>query len=198
MINALAIHMSKVLVKRDVITFEKYELCIYGLQMILTGLLQVIVLLVIALVFGYLTQMCVFLSCFCILRSYAGGWHASNVWRCTFYMGLMASGSIALTVFVPRTYEFINLLLISVGSFGILLNQEVFPNLRQLRKKNYEQVSRSLIVFMLLTLSLLGLSILGGLWTEFSSVGILAMGCETLTLIDYKDLLKWGENNESV
>lgn len=187
MINHLVTRFTKMLVKRDVINFEQYELCLLGFEMILTTILQLGFLLGLGALTGHFLEAATFLICFSSLRVYAGGFHAPSVWLCTLIMGLMMCLDLALIDGLGIYRNFVHVLLINTISFGLLLVYSVFPNVRVFQKTKHIKISKSLIVFMLLFIAITILSHMGAFWSRLAGIGSIAMLFESLTLIKLKN-----------
>ncbi len=193
MINHLVTGFTKMLVKKDVIDFEQYELCLLGFEMILTTVLQLGVLLGFGIITGHFLEAMVFLVCFSSLRVYAGGIHAPSVWLCTLIMGLMMCADVALIDGLGIYKSYVNILLINTVSFGLLLNFSVFPNVRVFQKTRHIKISKCLIVFMGFFIAIVVLNQMGAFWSRLAGIGSIAMLFESLTLIKLKN---GGTSNE--
>lgn len=187
MINHLVTKFTKLLVKKDIINFEQYELCLLGFEMILTTVLQLGILLGVATVTGHFIEGMAFIICFASLRLYAGGVHAPSVWLCTVIMGIMMFADFACIDILKIHRSYVNVLLINTVSFGLLLNYSVFPNVRVFQKTKHIKISKCLIVFMVLFLAATVLCQMGEIGSRLAGVGSIAMLFESLTLIKFEN-----------
>lgn len=77
------------LVKSKVVEAEDAEIYIYGINQILTSVLNVSSALVIGLIFDVFTEVAVFMAAYIPLRSFAGGYHAKTPLRCYVFSVIM-------------------------------------------------------------------------------------------------------------
>lgn len=93
---------------------KKYnvELLTYGLEVIGATWGKTLVLLLVGICTGYLTETAIVLLVFCGLRSQAGGWHCKTSWGCSMIMISTIYGSILLGKFVKLPVFFLMFCLI--------------------------------------------------------------------------------------
>lgn len=77
------------LVHSGVIKEEDAEIYIYGINQILTSVLNVSSALIIGLIFDVFTEVAVFMAAYIPLRSFAGGYHAKTPLRCYVFSVMM-------------------------------------------------------------------------------------------------------------
>ena len=77
------------LVHSGVIKEEDAEIYIYGINQILTSVLNVSSALIIGLIFGVFSEIAVFMAAYIPLRSFAGGYHAKTPLRCYVFSAIM-------------------------------------------------------------------------------------------------------------
>lgn len=77
------------LVHSGVIKEEDAEIYIYGINQILTYVLNVSSALIIGLIFDVFTEVAVFMAAYIPLRSFAGGYHAKTPLRCYVFSVIM-------------------------------------------------------------------------------------------------------------
>ena len=82
MLEAISKRITDRLVHREVIEYEDYEIYKFGVEQLVTNILDILTLLVIGLITGMVWQGLVFAISFMMLRKYAGGYHASTMLRC--------------------------------------------------------------------------------------------------------------------
>ena len=61
-----------------------YEVYLYGFETLIASILNSVTILLIGLLFDRLIHSIVFLTCYCPLRQYAGGYHADTYKKCFF------------------------------------------------------------------------------------------------------------------
>lgn len=82
------------LVTKKVITAEEKEVYEYGVFQMLVNVLDTVSILVLAIFFHKVFVVCCYIVCFCMLRKYAGGFHAKSVIGC--YMMTVGSACLML------------------------------------------------------------------------------------------------------
>lgn len=80
---------------------EDIELYTYGINQLLMDLIDTISILILALVFGEIAGAIAFLSSFCAMRRYCGGFHANTPCRCY----LITIGTACLTLWLLHIVE---------------------------------------------------------------------------------------------
>ena len=85
----LAVKIVNNLVHSGVIKEEDAEIYIYGINQILTSVLNVSSALIIGLVFGVFPEIAVFMAAYIPLRSFAGGYHAKTPLSCYVFSVIM-------------------------------------------------------------------------------------------------------------
>ena len=83
MISELSAKIAAYLFKKSAISEEDKELYSYGFFVILSRVLFLFVSAIFGLIFHVLPESLTFFVFFCLIRSYAGGIHASSELRCT-------------------------------------------------------------------------------------------------------------------
>lgn len=116
MINNLAKHFADRLLANGSISEDEQELYIYGLFMMLSSLMYLILACFLGCIFGCVLESIIFYIAFQFIRRYAGGYHASTETRCE----IMSTLSILVCIVVIRLskmYDFqLTLLVVSTVS----------------------------------------------------------------------------------
>jgi len=73
------------LINNDVIDRDDRELYEYGLEQGILMLINLFTTIIIGICFGMVIESIVFMLAYIPLRTYAGGYHAKNQWRCYFF-----------------------------------------------------------------------------------------------------------------
>ena len=119
MINKLSERIANRLISKKVIDSEEKEIYQYGMYYMLLSLNNVITILIIGDVLDMLWQCLLFTFSFMVIRTYAGGYHASTQRKCY----LLTVSIIIATLLVIKYVEinnYICFMLLSVSS-GIIL-----------------------------------------------------------------------------
>ena len=82
MIHQLSESIADYLLYRQIITMEKYSIYSYGLEMLLSIILGIILILLCGLLTGSIGHAVLFYSIFILLRSFTGGYHADTHFTC--------------------------------------------------------------------------------------------------------------------
>jgi len=88
MISNLSKQFADNLLANGTITDEEHELYIYGLFMLFSQLMFLIIACVFGLILGCITESIVFYATFQIIRKFAGGYHARTETKCEIYTTL--------------------------------------------------------------------------------------------------------------
>ena len=70
------------LLEKEAVRREDYEIYLFGINQLLTIILDLLTAVMIGIVFGKVVQTIILVTAFMILRSHAGGYHASTPFRC--------------------------------------------------------------------------------------------------------------------
>lgn len=108
MINNLSEIILRYLIKASVIddTEEYREYYVYGIEITLSSILNIIIILAIGLVSRNLIESIVFLICFIPIRQFTGGFHAKTYFRCNLLFGICFT---TLIIIYKLTYQYINI-----------------------------------------------------------------------------------------
>ncbi len=82
MINNLSKRLTEKLLSAGSITEDERELYVYGLFMLLSQLMYLILVCILGLICGCIAESIIFYFAFQFIRKYAGGYHASTETRC--------------------------------------------------------------------------------------------------------------------
>lgn len=151
MIVASASKIVSFFVVSKVIKNEEGEIYQYGLELIISSVLNIIAVLVVSIIMNRLLESICFLTFFITLRSYAGGIHASNYSRCFLSFISIYFISIILSEVIPISFQSeISIIAMICISFIIILFSPVADANKPLdlnETKKYKKIS---IVIVLL------------------------------------------------
>lgn len=107
MIKSCANKITSFLFYKNYIDSNKYEyeVYLYGFEVLIASILNILVTLTIGLLFDKFIHSIVFLACYCSIRQFSGGYHASNYRKCFFTFALI----FLLTIFIGSNFDFIGL-----------------------------------------------------------------------------------------
>lgn len=109
MITKLSTKLTKVLLKRSIVSADDEELYAYGFFMILSYLIFFFIALSIGFILRIPIESVVFYMTFCIIRNYAGGIHANTETKCTVFTTI----SIAVSLILIKLLVTYNLIITS-------------------------------------------------------------------------------------
>lgn len=110
MINNLATHITEKLISSNTIKPEDRDLYIYGIFMLLSQLLFILLTVVFGLVLNCVVESIVFYIAFQFIRRYAGGYHAKTETRCEI-MSTLSIFACLVVIRLSKLYGFDNILL---------------------------------------------------------------------------------------
>lgn len=95
MIHSVALVIADFFISKDVITEEEKEVCAYGMELIISGIISVALVLIIGLITGNICYAVVYNIMMVVIRMYTGGYHADthagcNVCYCAAFLISMA------------------------------------------------------------------------------------------------------------
>lgn len=170
MLKMMCEDLSFILVKNRIISEEDRDIYIYGLELLLNGLLVIGTIILLGVLFNKILITGVFLLIFCSLRMYSGGYHANQYWKC-FCIGCSAYLMVIyfvleLSMFSNNTYA---LILLIVSYAGIILigplNSKKNPKSEEEMKKNSRMTKALATIYTLIaTVGTFALSSASELW----------------------------------
>lgn len=110
MINNLATHITEKLISSNTIKPEDRDLYIYGIFMLLSQLLFILLTVVFGLVLNCVVESIVFYIAFQFIRRYAGGYHAKTETRCEI-MSTLSIFACLVVIRLSKLYGFDTVLL---------------------------------------------------------------------------------------
>lgn len=96
MITKLSTELTKILLKRNIVSADDEELYAYGFFMILSYLIFFFIDLSIGFILRIPIESVVFYMTFCVVRNYAGGIHANTETKCTAFTTISIAVSLIL------------------------------------------------------------------------------------------------------
>lgn len=110
MINNLSTRLTDKLLSKGSITEDERELYIYGLFMLISQLMYLVLACIFGLLFECFIESIVFYIAFQFIRRYAGGYHAATETRCEILSTLSIVASIGI-IKLSKIYDFKTILL---------------------------------------------------------------------------------------
>jgi accessory gene regulator B len=186
MINKISTKISKSLVQNEIINFDDYEVCVYGLESIMCTFFQVLGLMILGYLLGCLPQIIIFFIFFSSLRTSAGGWHAPNYAACCTCIVISSFGSI-FTINNIRVFRDIRVIaLFLVASLILVLKYAPVdnPNKRLSAGEKARHRRNSKIVFFIQLLVILTAYFIDNSLVDYCATAAAANFLEAVTLIN--------------
>lgn len=120
MINNLSVRIANKLVSNKTISKNDYELYIYGLFMLISQLMYLIITIIFGLIFSCIFESIIFYISFQCIRKFAGGYHASTELKCEILTTLSILVCTAI-IHLSLIYNFQTLLLIISGFASLFI-----------------------------------------------------------------------------
>ncbi|MFF1066181.1 accessory gene regulator ArgB-like protein [Clostridioides difficile] len=119
MIKSCADKIAFLFVLNQVIEKDDLEICSYGLEILLSSIINTLSSLMIGLILGRLIYSIVFLISFCIIRQFSGGYHANSNKNCILIFNSIFFISMVLGIILNNSNP-IPLFLVILSSFNFL------------------------------------------------------------------------------
>jgi accessory gene regulator B len=145
--ESISNQITRSLIDNKVIDDQDKELYAYGLQLGITALLNILTTVILGIVMGRIWESVIFLLTYIPLRSYAGGYHAKNQFRCD-VLSLLLIITALTGCGLLTSYDFAGMLLLTGSGIIIFLLapvEDFNKRLNQEEMKNYRKKSRILV-----------------------------------------------------
>lgn len=148
MFKGLSYKFVNILVNNKIIENEDFEIYRYGFETLTYFIVNVLVALFIGIAFNKFVHTIIFLSCYCTLRQFTGGYHARNYTECTltfaviYILVILAANNIDI---YNSKYLLITLLLLSITMiYSIAPLEHRNKPLRIDEKANYKKIIKKI------------------------------------------------------
>lgn len=158
MVKNLSYKFVYTLIRNSIIENEDLEIYRYGFETLIYFIVNISVALLIGIVFDRFIHTIIFLSCYCTLRQFTGGYHAESYAECT----LTFAAIYLLTIFIDNNlhidkfkYLIISIYILSVYIIYKLAPQEHRNKPLSLKEKlYYRSVSLKILLIMSIIISI--------------------------------------------
>lgn len=185
MIHSLAEKMTDILLQHQVIEGEDCEIYTYGLELIVSNVINLISLLVLTILLGTYIESIVFLVFLIPIRLYAGGYHAKTYFRCNLVFVMIYLLVIGMIQITPTGIMVEIGVLVMCLSGGIIYKfspvESEYNPLSTDEKNDYAQISRRILGVEMI-LIIVGF-VLGNEWIKFVYVGCLTTLAVAMSII---------------
>lgn len=184
-IDSIAIKLTQKLVDRDVIKFEDWDVYLFGLQLMISGIFKFVGFMLIAGALGWIAEAMVFLTAFSLLRIYAGGFHVSTYLRCFLATCLMMFISIWLlkTTILGASVLFTFTSMLAAIALVLAYAPVDTPNRRLSEGERKLNRFRSILVIFLETIGVLLICLLSPKLLLFCNILAAACLLQSITLM---------------
>ncbi len=186
MINVLSRNMTQVLLNRDIIEFDDFNVYLYGFQLMFATIFKGIGLIFIGIAFGYLKEIFIFIAFFSTLRVYAGGYHSKTYLGCFLTTLSMMFISIWTATAITHFYVPVITLSILIVSYSLVFKYAPVDTenkrLNDREYKKYRKISLN-IVFIQIVLIVV-MYVFNNDLLYYCNIGAIAIFFEGLTLIN--------------
>ena len=173
--------------RENIIPEENRDIYIYGLQLLIATILKVIGLFAIALSFGVVKEMIVFMLFFSSLRIQAGGVHAETFLKCFISTVILIFSSIFVTRLIAENH-FLNFQLVSIVLSIIVVFKYAPVETENKPLSKEEKViyrRRSIVTVLLGSTIILATARLNNSLIGLGNIASIALLTQSLTLISF-------------
>ncbi|WP_425449765.1 accessory gene regulator ArgB-like protein [Dethiothermospora halolimnae] len=185
MIDTVAKKTTEKLINNDIISFDDYDIYLYGLQLVYSTIVDFIGIILITFALGWIKEAIIFLLIFSTLRVQAGGYHAKTYLSCFIMTSLFVLVPIwgVKNLEVLKSLSFQGLIIFIAMIIFFIFAPKDTPNkpLSEREVKKYRRNSRILVTVYSLTIIVT--CIYSKNLIEFCAIASLAVFIESLTLI---------------
>ena len=116
MIKTISSYITNFLYERCVIKEKEFSICVYGFEILLSGISTLLVVIFTSIVLKKILEMMIFLIFFVILRRCTGGYHAKNYFACCILTNVSSIGAIYIGDFLFQWNRYILIVLLGISA----------------------------------------------------------------------------------
>ena len=151
MIHLIALVIADFFVSKDVITEEEKEVCAYGMELIISGIINVSLVIIIGLITCNIWYAIVYNTMMIVIRMYTGGYHADTHLGCNIcYCGVFLISLIILRIQMLVKGDVLTWIIAAAGYLIIVLNAPLEHHNKRL---TIEQKHKYMIISTMLGIS---------------------------------------------
>lgn len=120
MIKCFADRITNFLIRNNSVDSEDQDVCSYGMEILICSIINSIIILTLGIVLNKFLQTLVFIVCYCMIRQFAGGYHAKSHIKCIFTFILMYLSTVIMVENINSLY--INSMIIIIIDIIICLS----------------------------------------------------------------------------
>lgn len=162
MVKSCSNKMTSFLICNEIINKKEYDLYLYAFETLIAFVVNIIVILFIGCMFNRLLETALFLTFYCPIRQFSGGYHAESYRRCLLvFISLYIYNIYFLDILMFKELDYIIILLMIISYIGIYICAPLEHRHNPLSEKeisNYKKVVRCLISIAAL-FSIIGINV---------------------------------------
>lgn len=156
MFKKLANKITNILIENEIIEKNEFEIYTYGFEMLIYFIVNISIALFIGIIFNKFIHTIIFLSCYCTLRQFTGGYHARNYIECTLTFVLIYLS----TIFISNNIYIDKYILIFMLISSIIIIYKISPLEHRNKPLNIDEKKHYKKIATKLTLVISSISIL--------------------------------------
>lgn len=185
MIDAAARTVTQKLIDNKVIEIDDWDIYMYGLQMMISGIIKSIGFILIAWTLGWIPEALVYIATFSSLRVHAGGYHADTYLKCFLITAIATFVSIYVVKTFLVSYMLLFTVMLVIVACTIIVKYAPVdtPNKRMIgdeRRVFRLKTIRTMVIQVLLIAIVL---LLAPQWIIFCNISAMALLFEAITLL---------------
>lgn len=171
--------------EEEIISEEKNEIYLYGLQLFIATLIKAVGLFVLAIIMGAVKESIIFMIFFTSLRIQAGGIHAHSLLKCFITTAIMLFTSIYIVKLIPYAHKLnIQIIMISTSILLVYKYAPVENENKPLSKEEYILYrKRSMITVVIGAIAILLNNSIPWVFQNYSTIAAMALLLESITLL---------------
>lgn len=194
MLNKMAMKLSDRLLRNGVITEDILDIYVYGFELIISSLTNIITVLLVGILINRFFQTLAFLFVFILLRSFSGGYHANTYVKCS----IVTFSTYALVLLVSNFLIVPKMVYLALLLIGFVILCIFAP----IKNPNKELTVMKARIFKVLSASIFTLLVTAGMFlkeslTSISNVIFFTL-VSVLLLLFVKNKRERRKSNESI
>lgn len=148
--KSISYNIAQILENQGIIQKEDIDRCRYGLDVLISSILEVFSIFIISAFVGNFFKTLVFFAAFVPLRIYAGGYHASTRLRCFLIsIAVYVIFTFILSYLPNKAYETVNILCMLLSSIAVIAFAPVIhsnKSVNEIETEYYRNISITICV----------------------------------------------------
>jgi len=185
MIDSMANKILKKFIHSNIIEPGDEEIYLYGLQMMISGIVKFAGFMMIAWVLGWIPEALVFITAFSSLRVYAGGYHADTYLKCF----IITAAAAFVSIFIVKAwaeiymYQFTVVLILAACLMIFRYAPVDSPNKRMVGNERRIFRAKTLRIMFMQVALISVIMFFAPQWMVFCNIAAMAMYFEGMSLL---------------